>query len=162
MFKTINIKKRGGGTRKQKVKVLSSGKFKFVKNSSSSRSKTKRTKKRGSRRKVIKRTVTRVIRKMPRRRSTRRKSSSAGGIINKIPLLKNRRVQKAAMALGLGTIAGLALQIIPIPALQQNSGTIKTGVTLAADPITGIAQLLLPQIGGDMSNGNGTSMEGFA
>jgi len=31
-FKIITIKKRGGGIRKQRVEVLSSGKFKFVKN----------------------------------------------------------------------------------------------------------------------------------
>ncbi len=31
-FKVITIKKRGGGKRKQRVKVLASGKFKFVKN----------------------------------------------------------------------------------------------------------------------------------
>jgi len=31
-YKTITIKKKGGGTRKQRVKVLKSGKFKFVKN----------------------------------------------------------------------------------------------------------------------------------
>lgn len=50
-FKNITIKKVGGGTRKQRVKVLASGKYKFVKNlgkskSSSSGSKTKSTKKR--------------------------------------------------------------------------------------------------------------------
>lgn len=33
MFKTITVKKRGGGTREQKVEVLPSGKYKFVKNS---------------------------------------------------------------------------------------------------------------------------------
>ena len=31
-FKNIRLKKRGGGTRLQRVKVLKSGKFKFVKN----------------------------------------------------------------------------------------------------------------------------------
>lgn len=42
-FKNIRIKKRGGGTRLQRVKVLKSGKFKFVKNIKSrvSRRKTK-------------------------------------------------------------------------------------------------------------------------
>jgi len=34
--KTITLKKRGGGTRKQKVQVLASGKFKFIKNSARS------------------------------------------------------------------------------------------------------------------------------
>ena len=31
-FKNIRIKKRGGGTRLQRVQVLASGKYKFVKN----------------------------------------------------------------------------------------------------------------------------------
>jgi len=36
-FKNIKIKKRGGGSRLQRVQVLSSGKYKFVKNKSSAR-----------------------------------------------------------------------------------------------------------------------------
>lgn len=31
-FKTITLKKKGGGTRRQRVKILASGKYKFVKN----------------------------------------------------------------------------------------------------------------------------------
>jgi len=37
-FKNIRIAKRGGGTRTQRVKVLASGKYKFVKNLTKSRS----------------------------------------------------------------------------------------------------------------------------
>jgi len=48
-YKNIRIKKRGGGTRLQRVQVLASGKYKFVKNlSKSSTSKTKTKKKSGS------------------------------------------------------------------------------------------------------------------
>lgn len=63
MFKNITIKKRGGGTRTQRVKVLKSGKFKFVKNLS--KTKTPRTRKTNvSRRKGVK--------KMARRKRRRR------------------------------------------------------------------------------------------
>ncbi len=41
-YKTIRIKKAGGGTRLQKVQVLASGKYKFVKNSTKSRKYTTR------------------------------------------------------------------------------------------------------------------------
>jgi len=37
-FKNIRIKKRGGGTRLQRVQVLASGKYKFVKNKGSTKS----------------------------------------------------------------------------------------------------------------------------
>ena len=43
-FKNITLKKRGGGTRKQRVKVLASGKFKFVKNLIKSKSRSSKTK----------------------------------------------------------------------------------------------------------------------
>lgn len=53
-FKTIRIKKRGGGTRSQRVQVLASGKYKFVKNpgrsSSPSRTGTRKPRSRSVRR----------------------------------------------------------------------------------------------------------------
>lgn len=61
-FKNIRIKKRGGGTRTQRVQVLSSGKYKFVKNKSS-RSSNPRPKK-----------ARKVKRKMARRRYYRTRS----------------------------------------------------------------------------------------
>ena len=42
-FKTIRIKKRGGGTRLQRVQVLASGKYKFVKNLGKGKGKTRKT-----------------------------------------------------------------------------------------------------------------------
>jgi len=45
-FKNIRIKKRGGGYRTQRVQVLASGKYKFVKNRGSKASKTRKTSKR--------------------------------------------------------------------------------------------------------------------
>lgn len=48
-YKNIKIKKRGGGTRTQRVMVLSNGKYKFVKNKSGTKkSKSKKPKKKSS------------------------------------------------------------------------------------------------------------------
>jgi len=43
-YKNIRLKKRGGGTRLQRVQVLASGKYKFVKNISKSSTKTTKKK----------------------------------------------------------------------------------------------------------------------
>jgi len=54
-FKNIKIKKRGGGTRLQRVQVLASGKYKFVKNLTKSvKSPSKTAAKATSKRKVTK------------------------------------------------------------------------------------------------------------
>ena len=53
-YKNIKIKKRGGGTRIQRVQVLASGKYKFVKNSSKSSNKSTKTKTKKGNRKVAK------------------------------------------------------------------------------------------------------------
>lgn len=42
-YKTIRIKKKGGGTRAQRVQVLASGKYKFVKNPGTKTKRSKRT-----------------------------------------------------------------------------------------------------------------------
>jgi len=56
-YKNIRIKKRGGGTRLQRVQVLASGKYKFVKNisKSSKSTKSKTTKKKTGSKKMTKR-----------------------------------------------------------------------------------------------------------
>jgi len=62
-YKTIRIKKKGGGTRLQRVQVLPSGKYKFVKNKLSWSTKLTKTSKKNTRRK------TKVARKRKSRRS---------------------------------------------------------------------------------------------
>ena len=77
-FKNITIKKKGGGKRTQRVQVLSSGKYKFVKN------KTKRkttTRKRRTTRKgdlTLKRTkaYTKSKRKVRKKRNTNKADSA--------------------------------------------------------------------------------------
>jgi len=63
--KTITIKKRGGGTRKQKVKVLASGKYKFMKNPTTKRRKspTRKKKKKYKRRSTTARRKKRTSRR---------------------------------------------------------------------------------------------------
>ncbi|GAI47681.1 unnamed protein product, partial [marine sediment metagenome] len=47
-FKNIRIKKRGGGTRLQRVQVLASGKYKFVKNLKKAASSSSKTRRKGN------------------------------------------------------------------------------------------------------------------
>ena len=61
-YKNITVKKRGGGTRQQRVQVLASGKYKFVKNL-------------GTR----VRTKTRSVRKTARKRTTKARAYAARG-----------------------------------------------------------------------------------
>ena len=71
-IKTITIKKKGGGTRKQLVKVLKSGKYKFIKNTSkitkavkrtskAVKRKSSKTKKRNQQRKVLIRDIITIM-----------------------------------------------------------------------------------------------------
>ena len=57
-YKNITVKKRGGGTRQQRVQVLASGKYKFVKNLG---------------------TKTRSVRKTARKRTTKARAYAARG-----------------------------------------------------------------------------------
>lgn len=63
-FKNVTIKMKGGGTRKQRAKVLASGKLKFVKNLASK-----------VRRKANPKSKRKTVRKMARRRRSRRRKS---------------------------------------------------------------------------------------
>ena len=66
VFKNIRIKKKGGGTRLQRVEVLPSGKYKFVKNTATKSTKLTKTSKKGN-----KKTGVRKMAKK-RRRSSRK------------------------------------------------------------------------------------------
>ena len=70
-YKTIRIKKAGGGTRLQKVQVLASGKYKFVKNSTKRRKSTRK----GQVRKTARRAYTGLKRRVKRRKSKTNKDS---------------------------------------------------------------------------------------
>lgn len=158
--KTITIKKRGGGTRKQKVKVLSSGKFKFIKNSATS---VKRIKRRGKIKLKMTRTK-RVIRKvsvsrtMARRKRSAKRTSRSSGMIGQA----KRFAKPIAIGLGITGLASIAGSAIGQPALGQNKLVNALGAFALGGPVAGGAALLL---GGGLSNlfgGSNGSMEGLA
>jgi len=93
------------------------------------RRKSRKVKKRTSRRKSV------------AKKTRRRSSGGKKSLIDKIPLLNNKTVQKVGFGLGMGALAGILLNFIPIPALQQNKALIQTGVTFAADPLAGVLRL---------------------
>jgi len=116
---------------------------------------------------------------MPKKKSSKR-SSGKKRMIDKIPLLKNKTVQKVAFGLGMGVlvtqIINLAAQFGP-PAiaqpLKQNEKIIRLATEFATEPISAIADLALSSGAiqktiGSMGNGNGMSqsvnqdMAGFA
>jgi len=119
-------------------------------------------------------------------RSVAKKKSSRRGpgkksFIDKIPILRNKTVQKVAFGLGMGAIvidiiqlaSRFAPQQISGP-LQQNQGLIKLGVELATEPLSAVVDVALnPQqlqgITGRLGGGNGgmtqqagSNMVGFA
>lgn len=115
---------------------------------SSKRKSSKRKRSTKKRRKTTKRRKSSKKRKgNKRKRSTKKKRKMArktGGkksLIDKIPLLNNKTVQKIGFGLGMGALAGIIINFIPVPAIKQNAEIIKTGVTFAADPIAGLLKV---------------------
>jgi len=113
MLKTIRIKKPGGGTRLQKVKVLASGKYRFVKNTTKGIRKT-----RPAGRRAFEGLKKKVRRKSPKSRSKSnkpRKKSSSSMKMPKIP----GWLKKVFLGLGGATVGGAAVayvapQYVPI------------------------------------------------
>jgi len=141
---------------------------------SSKRRKTKRKRTTKRRRKTTKRRKSSKRRKAIKRKKTKKRTAKRSGkssFIDKIPLLKNKTVQKVGFGLGMGALAGIILNFIPIPALKQNAELIKTGVTFAADPLAGVLKIsgllgggglnLGGLLGGNSQNG-GMNTGGFA
>jgi len=135
------------------------------------RRRASKPRKRRTSRKVKKRTSRRksVARKTSRRRSSGGKKS----LIDRIPILNNKTVQKVGFGLGMGALAGIILNFIPVPALQQNKALIQTGVTFAADPLAGVLRLtgllggpsginIGNLLGGQNSSNGGMNTGGFA
>ena len=114
MLKTIRIKKPGGGTRLQKVKVLASGKYRFVKNTT--KGMVRKTRPAG--RRAFEGLKKKVRRKSPKSRSKSnkpRKKSSSSMKMPKIP----GWLKKVFLGLGGATVAGatvsyVAPQYVPI------------------------------------------------
>ena len=136
MLKTIRIKKPGGGTRLQKVKVLASGKYRFVKNTTKGMVRKTRAKGRPAYEK-IKKKVKRKSSKSKSKSNKPRKRSS-GMKMPKIPSV----IKKVAIGVGAASLAGMAVGIIA----PQFSGIARPIAALAAGGIPGVAgELLLNQ-----------------
>jgi len=101
-----------------------------------------------------------------------RKSGGKKKLIDKVPILRNKTVQKIAFGLGMGVIAtqiiNLVAQFAP-PAIsapiQANQRLIKLGVEAATEPLSAAADLVLTSGGlnilkaGSGGNGGMNSME---
>ena len=134
MLKTIRIKKPGGGTRLQKVKVLASGKYKFVKNTT--KGMVRKTRKAG--RKAYEKTKKEVKRKSSKPKSKSNKPRKKSNSVLKLPKLP-KIVTKMAVGLGAATLASMVVgifapQFVPIA---------KPAAALAAGGIPGVAAELV-------------------
>ena len=136
MLKTIRIKKPGGGTRLQKVKVLASGKYKFVKNTTKGMVRKTRP---------IGRRAYEKVKKKVKRKSSKPKSKSnkprkkSNGM--KLPKLGGT-AKKIAIGLGAAQLAGMAAALF----VPQFAGIAKPAAALIAGGIPGIAaELVLDQ-----------------
>lgn len=112
-FKTIRIKKRGGGTRLQRVRVLASGKFRFVKNTS--KRKTSRTRK-------VNPTRRRGVRRMARRKKRRGGKSIA---------------QQAMKWIRIGALVAPAVNDIVTQDSMENKLRMLSQHYTGYDPVTG-------------------------
>jgi hypothetical protein len=114
LLKTIRIKKPGGGTRLQKVKVLASGKYRFVKNTT--KGMVRKTRKAG--RKAYEKTKRKVKRKSPKIKSKSNKPRKKSTSSMKMPKIPGW-LKKVFLGLGGATVAGAAAahvapQYVPI------------------------------------------------
>jgi hypothetical protein len=129
LLKTIRIKKPGGGTRLQKVKVLASGKYRFVKNTT--KGMVRKTRKAG--RLAYEKTKRKTKRKSskPKSKSNKPRKKRSG---MKFPKFGGT-AKKIAIGLGAAQIAGLALGFIA----PQLTPIAKPVAALAAGGIPGVA-----------------------
>jgi len=146
--KTITIKKRGGGTRKQRVQVLKSGKLKFIKNKAKSVKKAiakrrKPSKKSGNQKRIS--TTKKRSPSVAKKGKTRRRISSG---FNKIT--GNKFVKGAVLGLGGGA---LVVQITDRFAPQFSNIAAPIGAFVFGGPVGFVAHLLLQGGLGFLSGG---------
>jgi len=134
LIKTIKIKKAGGGTRLQKVKVLASGKYRFVKNTVKGMARKTRAKGRPAFEKAKPKT----------RKKTNKPKKSSNRVAKKS--LKSRifggTLGKVALGIGAGTLAGYVTSMF-VP--QFSTIAKPTAAFIAAGPIGLISELVIDQ-----------------
>ena len=133
LLKTIRIKKPSGGTRLQKVKVLASGKYKFVKNTTKGMVRKTRAKGRPAYEKIKKKVKRKSSKPKSKSNKPRKKSNSMK--MPKIPSV----IKKVAIGVGAASLAGMAVGLIA----PQFSGIARPIAALAAGGIPGVAGELL-------------------
>jgi len=150
--KIITIKKRGGGTRKQRVKVLASGKFRFIKNKAKSVKKAiaKRRKPSKKRRNTQQRNTTKKRSPSVAKKGRRRAQISSG--FNKIT--KNKFVRGAVLGLGGGA---LVVQVTERFAPQFSGIAGPIGAFVFGGPVGFVSHLLLQGGLGFLSGGGNGS-----
>jgi len=152
--KIIKIKKRGGGTRLQRVKVLASGKFRFIKNKTKSARKSivKRAKSVKKRRKSqpIKTTRRRSKPVAKKRRFTRARAGFS-------KITGNKFVRGAVLGLGGGA---LAIQVTERFAPQFSGIAGPVGAFVMGGPIGLVASLFLQGGLGGLFSGGSTAGNG--
>jgi hypothetical protein len=150
-IKTITIKKAGGGTREQKVRVLKSGKYRFVKNTVKGMARKTRAVGRRAFEKAKPKRTKKTNKPKNSRNSVAKKSFS--GRIPKV-------VKKAAAGLGLATIAAMVVGVFApqyVPIVKPIAAYVGGGIEgIAAEVI--IDHGLLNQITGMFGFGNGGGM----
>ena len=134
MIKTITIKKAGGGTRKQKVEVLASGKYKFVKNTV--KGAVRKTRKVG-------RLAFTKVKSKPRKKTnkpkTTRTTMAKKSLKSKI---FGGTLGKVALGMGAASLAGYAVGMF---APQFSAFARPVAAYVAAGPIGLIADLAINQ-----------------
>ena len=129
----------------KKVSFTTKSKRKTNKSSSTKRRKSSKTKRKVNRSKSSPKSVT-------------KKTKKGGGpkgkqsFIDKIPLLKNKTVQRVGFGLGMGSIAAIIASRVPVPIVQNNAQLIGTGIAFATDPLSGVVRLALSGGLGQLSN----------
>jgi len=158
-FKNITIKKRGGGSRLQRVKVLASGKFKFVKNLRKSSPGGPKKRSKSNKRSRKSQPIRRTKRKNSVARRSKRRFSKARGFASKIT--GNKFVRGAVLGLGGGA---LAIQVSERFAPQFSGIAGPVGAFVMGGPIGLVASLFLQGglgglfSGGSTANGGGQTV----
>ncbi len=131
--------RRSAAQKRATAKLVRFNKAKSTKSTPKRRKSQKTNKRRQSTKSVVKKKGS---------RSSGRKFS----IIDRIPILKNKTVQRVGFGLGMGSLAGLAASFVPVPIIQQNRELINTGVAFATEPLSGIVRLVLSGGLGQITN----------
>lgn len=139
MIKTITIKKKGGGTRKQKVKVLPSGKYRFVKNTTKGMVRKTRKKGRPAYEGLKKKSKSKSNKPPKPSKSYMAKGKSWTSKSTWTKKIRTGTVGKILIGLGAAQAAALVISMVA----PQYIGIAKPVAALAAGGVPGVAAELI-------------------